>query len=138
MASGPVLQSMVRDFFPLRTRARHSGPVQSDSESEAGRRACRTRSSAICCNASQMNEQHLESRNQRFRTGCANASYELAFRMQMSAPEATDVSSESEATKKLYGLDDPDKAPISVADVCWRGDWSSAAFVSFRSGPATA
>ena len=34
-------------------------------------------------------------------------SYELAFRMQMSAPEATDVSSESEATKKLYGLDDP-------------------------------
>src|SRR6266508_3702685 len=34
-------------------------------------------------------------------------SYELAFRMQMSAPEATDVSGESEATKKLYGLDDP-------------------------------
>jgi hypothetical protein len=35
------------------------------------------------------------------------AQYELAFRMQMSAPEATDVSSESEATRKLYGLDDP-------------------------------
>jgi hypothetical protein len=27
--------------------------------------------------------------------------------MQMSAPEATDVTSESDATKKLYGLDDP-------------------------------
>ena len=25
----------------------------------------------------------------------------------MSAPEATDITSESEATKKLYGLDDP-------------------------------
>src|SRR5260370_39427976 len=30
--------------------------------------------------------------------------------MQMSAPEATDVSSESEATNKLYGLDDPASA----------------------------
>jgi hypothetical protein len=35
------------------------------------------------------------------------ASYELAFRMQSSAPEAVDLSTESEATKKLYGLDDP-------------------------------
>src|SRR5204863_124408 len=34
-------------------------------------------------------------------------SYELAFRMQISAPEATDISGESEATRKLYGLDNP-------------------------------
>jgi hypothetical protein len=34
-------------------------------------------------------------------------SFELAFRMQMSMPEAQDVSSESEATKKLYGMDNP-------------------------------
>jgi hypothetical protein len=34
-------------------------------------------------------------------------SYELAFRMQASAPEAVDLSSETAATKKLYGLDDP-------------------------------
>ncbi len=34
------------------------------------------------------------------------ASYELAFRMQSAAPEAVDVSKESAATKKLYGLDD--------------------------------
>ncbi len=34
-------------------------------------------------------------------------SFELAFRMQMAAPEATDLSSESETTRKLYGLDDP-------------------------------
>ena len=33
------------------------------------------------------------------------ASYELAFRMQQSAPEAVDLSSETPATKKLYGLD---------------------------------
>jgi hypothetical protein len=35
------------------------------------------------------------------------ASYELAFRMQRSAPEATDLGQESEATKQLYGMDDP-------------------------------
>ena len=34
-------------------------------------------------------------------------SFELAFRMQMAAPEATDLSTESEATRKLYGMDDP-------------------------------
>ena len=33
-------------------------------------------------------------------------SYELAYRMQASAPEATDLNSESEATKRLYGLDE--------------------------------
>jgi hypothetical protein len=33
------------------------------------------------------------------------ASYELAARMQVAAKEALDLSSESEATKKLYGLD---------------------------------
>ena len=35
------------------------------------------------------------------------ASYELAFRMQQSVPEVLDYSSESEQTKKLYGLDLP-------------------------------
>jgi hypothetical protein len=34
------------------------------------------------------------------------ASYELAYRMQGCAPEGVDIASESEATKKLYGLDD--------------------------------
>ena len=33
-------------------------------------------------------------------------SYELAYRMQSAAPEAIDLSKESEATRKLYGMDD--------------------------------
>lgn len=33
-------------------------------------------------------------------------SYELAFRMQSHAPEAVDLGSETERTRKLYGLDD--------------------------------
>lgn len=34
-------------------------------------------------------------------------SYELAARMQASIPEATDLSGESEGTKRLYGIDEP-------------------------------
>ncbi len=34
-------------------------------------------------------------------------SYELAYRMQSAAPEATDLSKESDATKKLYGIGNP-------------------------------
>ncbi len=34
--------------------------------------------------------------------------YELAFQMQSSGPEAVDLTKETEATKKLYGLDEPD------------------------------
>ena len=42
-------------------------------------------------------------------------SFEMAFRMQAEAPEAFDVSGESEATKKLYGLDEP-----KTADFGWQ------------------
>ena len=54
-----------------------------------------------------LNERHLADRNNDSELAARISSYELAFRMQMSAPEATDISGESEATKKLYGLDDP-------------------------------
>ncbi|MFN4259709.1 MAG: DUF1501 domain-containing protein [Gemmataceae bacterium] len=38
------------------------------------------------------------------------ASYELAFRMQATAPEAVDLSDETEATKRLYGMDQKETA----------------------------
>jgi uncharacterized protein (DUF1501 family) len=41
--------------------------------------------------------------------------FELAFRMQAEAPEAFEVERESEATKKLYGFDDP-----VTADFAWQ------------------
>ncbi len=40
------------------------------------------------------------------------ASYEMAYRMQMCAPEAVDISRESEGTKSLYGLDHQVTAPF--------------------------
>ena len=38
-------------------------------------------------------------------------SYELAARLQLSAPEVVDISEESETVHQLYGLDDPITAP---------------------------
>ncbi|MFN3323622.1 MAG: DUF1501 domain-containing protein [Bryobacteraceae bacterium] len=40
------------------------------------------------------------------------SSYELAYRMQGCAPEAVDIQSESEATRKLYGLDEAITEPF--------------------------
>lgn len=40
------------------------------------------------------------------------ASYELAYRMQGCAPEAVDISQESEETKRLYGMDEPATEPF--------------------------
>jgi len=57
-----------------------------------------------------LDEQHLQARNHDSELSARLESYELAFRMQMAAPEATDVTSETEATKKLYGLEDPKAA----------------------------
>jgi hypothetical protein len=42
------------------------------------------------------------------------ASYELAFRMQKHAPEAVDLSRETEATRRAYGLDDKRSADFGT------------------------
>lgn len=42
------------------------------------------------------------------------ANYELAARMQLAATQVADLSKESEATKKLYGMDDPKTANFST------------------------
>src|SRR4051812_14233386 len=48
----------------------------------------------------------------------AIANYELAFRMQSAVPELMELSGESEATKKLYGLDAPDPRTQIYAREC--------------------
>jgi len=52
------------------------------------------------------NSEHLAARGNNSALASRIASYELAFKMQSTAPEAVDMSQESESTKKLYGLDD--------------------------------
>src|SRR5438034_3931146 len=39
-------------------------------------------------------------------------SFELAYRMQMAAPEALDINKETSLVQKLYGLDNPKSAPF--------------------------
>ena len=53
----------------------------------------------------QLNRETLPGRGNAELTARISA-YELAFRMQSHAPEVVDISSETAATKRLYGLDD--------------------------------
>ncbi len=54
----------------------------------------------------QLNAEHRAAREGDSRLDARIASYELAAKMQMSAPRALDISDETDATRKLYGLDD--------------------------------
>jgi uncharacterized protein DUF1501 len=53
---------------------------------------------------SKLNQRHQERHGANSELEARIQSYELAFRMQTAAPEAFDLSKESEATKKLYGI----------------------------------
>jgi hypothetical protein len=53
------------------------------------------------------NQQHSAARTGDSRLAARIASYEMAAKLQLSAPEVLDLSSESPATRKLYGLDHP-------------------------------
>jgi hypothetical protein len=44
--------------------------------------------------------------------------YEMAWRMQSAVPELCEISGESEATQKLYGLDDPEPKKAAYARQC--------------------
>ena len=58
----------------------------------------------------QLNQAHLQSRLDDSRLAARIASYELAAQMQLSAPEAFDLSHESARTLELYGLRRPETA----------------------------
>ncbi len=59
-----------------------------------------------------VNRKHAEERSNTGELDARIASYELAFRMQTKAPELVDLGKESDATRKLYGLDDPITEPF--------------------------
>jgi hypothetical protein len=52
------------------------------------------------------NQQYQATRAVDSRLDARIASYEMAAKLQLSAPEVLDISGESEATRKLYGLDE--------------------------------
>ncbi len=63
------------------------------------------------------------------------AQYEMAYRMQTSVPELTDLSGEPDSVFQLYGPDAPGPGPMPPT-ACWRGAWPSGACASSSSSTA--
>ncbi|WP_145278228.1 DUF1501 domain-containing protein [Tautonia plasticadhaerens] len=78
----------IRDLFPP------DEPFLTDSAEAEGRDLL-----------ARLNRRHASERPGDSRLDARIASYELAARLQLSAPEVLDLSGETEATKALYGLD---------------------------------
>ncbi len=60
----------------------------------------------------QINRRHLQTAPEDTRLEARIASYELAARMQLAVPGVLDLKGESEATRKLYGMDEKLTEPI--------------------------
>lgn len=60
-----------------------------------------------------LNQEHAAARPTQADLAARIDSYELAYRMQMAAPEALDVNKENETTHKLYGMDKPECATFA-------------------------
>jgi hypothetical protein len=61
-----------------------------------------------------LNQEHLRGRDGDGELSARIAAYELAYRMQASAPEVVDVSGETEATRRLYGMDRKETAEFGL------------------------
>lgn len=61
-----------------------------------------------------LNERHRESRREDSELAARIEAYELAFRMQTEAPEVTDISHETAATREMYGLNDEVTLPFGA------------------------
>jgi len=55
----------------------------------------------------ELNSRHLQGRESYTELSARIASYDLAYQLQSTAPEALDLSTEDAATKAMYGLNDP-------------------------------
>jgi uncharacterized protein DUF1501 len=84
---------------------RASGQPILNLDSAAGLTAPMQRDLISTANA--LNAEHLAKRPGYSELQARIASYELAFQLQTTAPEALDLASETEATKEMYGLNDP-------------------------------
>ncbi len=85
----PARQEPINNLFPAETRF-------IGDASERDTRAMLT----------DLNTAHARSREHDSRLDARIRSYEMAARLQLSAPEALNIDRETEATKRLYGLDE--------------------------------
>lgn len=83
-----------------------------------------------------LNARHLENHSGDTELEARIQNYELAARMQLAAAEVLDLSRETEATRKLYGLDNPATAPFGTRCLMARRLVESGVrFVQIFSGP---
>ena len=61
-----------------------------------------------------LNARHLAARGDDSELVARIQAYELAYRMQSAAPEAVDLSRETDETRRLYGLDRPETAEFGT------------------------
>ncbi len=59
-----------------------------------------------------LNRHHREARSGNTELDARIAAYEMAARLQLSAPEVTDLRGESELTRRLYAIDHPEIGPF--------------------------
>ncbi len=86
----PGARNPIHDLFPPKDAG-----LTAEAESE-GQELLKT-----------LNREHMASRDGDSRLDARIASYELAARLQLSAPEVLNLDGETAATKHLYGLDEP-------------------------------
>ena len=60
-----------------------------------------------------LNQEHAATRPTQADLAARINSYELAYRMQMAAPEALDIARETDLTRKMYGFDNPECATFA-------------------------
>ncbi len=65
-----------------------------------------------------LNDQHLEQHPENTDLAARIASYELAAKLQLSAPEVADLSQETASTHSLYGTDDENQVKAGFARNC--------------------
>jgi hypothetical protein len=99
-------------------KASSSQPIPDLFASEKFAYATRTADGEGLALLNQINRAHAAERAEDSRLSARVAGYELAAKMQLSAPEAFDVMRESESAKKAYGLDHPDKPTADFARRC--------------------
>ena len=72
------------------------------------------RQSATLDLINRLNQDHLRERDYSDELSARINAYELAFRMQSAAPDIVNITDESNATRKLYGVDDPETSEFGT------------------------
>ena len=94
---GTVFRAAGDPILDLRPPAEHVAPEQQRARLD---------------HLAELNERHSAKYPGSSELAARISSYELAYRMQTCAPEAVDIRQENEATKRLYGMDDPTTEPF--------------------------